>query len=55
MCQGDGTNMVAETDGTSVINKYYRGANGIMYADLNGSMTRYLKDGHGNVHHVLRI
>jgi len=35
--------MVAETDGTSVINTYYRGANGIMYADLNGAIIKYGK------------
>lgn len=45
----DGTNIVAETNGASITNKYYRGANGLIYANLNGTETKYLKDGHGNV------
>ena len=45
----DGTNMVAETNAAKVTNRYYRGANGIIYADLNGTQRRYFKDGHGNV------
>ena len=45
----DGTNMVAETNGAKVANRYYRGANGIIYADLNGTQRRYFKDGHGNI------
>ena len=44
----DGQNMVLETHGSST-KKYYRGANGIAYADLIGTVNYYLKDAHGDV------
>ena len=44
----DGSNIVMETNGTAV-NRYYRGANGIAYADFNGAVSYYQKDAHGDV------
>ena len=44
----DGANMVMETKGTQV-NKYYRGVNGITYASMNGTVSYYHKDAHGDV------
>ena len=44
----DGQNMVMETKGTQV-NKYYRGVNGITYASMNGTVSYYHKDAHGDV------
>ncbi len=40
--------MVMETKETQ-INKYYRGVNGITYASMNGTVSYYHKDAHGDV------
>ncbi len=45
----DGANMVAEANGEYILKRYYRGANGLIYANLAGIETKYLKDGHGNI------
>ena len=44
----DGSDMVMEINGTDV-NKYYRGATGLSYAEISGAIRYYHKDEHGNV------
>ena len=39
--------MAMETAGT-VVNKYYRGANGMVYGEISGTVSYYLKDAHGD-------
>ena len=39
--------MAMETVGT-VVNKYYRGANGLVYGETGGMVSYYLKDAHGD-------
>lgn len=46
----NGSNMVAETNGSNVIqNQYHYGVDGITTANINGTKLYYLKDGHGNI------
>ena len=44
----DGSNVVMDETGAKV-NKYYRGANGITHASLNGTVSYYQRDAHGDV------
>ena len=43
----DGANIVMETSEADV-NRYYRGVNGIIYADQSGTISYYQKDAHGD-------